>query len=191
MRGVPGQEEPAPPEPAGHPALHRDPRRPPQVGDPRVQARGVDQLLQVNGRNRRAERPGFQPARRRGAGPEQPPGRPLAEAEGEQQSAPAGHDLGGVAGQITVELGVGQHDLHRVDAASPAQAGLGPDDAGRAVAADGEAEPGLLRPGRRAQDRAGTPGLVAYRGHLRAALHFDPAGRQRLGQHPLHVHLPG
>ena len=91
MRGVPGQEQPTPPEPAGHPALHRDPRGPPQVGDPRVQARGVDQRLQVDGGNRRAERPGFaaapasrggsraaarSPARRGGRRTAARPGRP-------------------------------------------------------------------------------------------------------------------
>ena len=190
MRGLPGQEQPVPPEPAGQPALHHDPRRPPQVGDPRVQAGLVDQGLQVDGGNRGAERPWFQPPRRRGAGREETPGRLLAEAEGEQQTAPAGHDLSGFARQVTVELGVGQHDLHRVHAAGPAQAGLGPHRADRAVAADGEAEPGLLRSGRRTQDRPDTAGFVAHRGQLSAAFHLDPALGQRLRQHPLHVHLP-
>jgi hypothetical protein len=190
VRRVPGQEQPAPPEPAGHPALHHDPRGPLQVGDPRVQAGLVDQGLQVDGRNRRAERPWFQPPRRRGAGREQPPGRPLTEAEGEQQPASPGHDAGGVAGQITVELGVGQHHLHRVNAAGPAQLGLGPHRADRAVAAGGETEPGLLRSGWCAQGGPDTAGFVAHRGQLGAALHLDPAASQRSGQHPLHVHLP-
>ena len=190
MRGLSGQEEPAPAEPAGHPALHRDPGGPPQVGDPRVQARIVDQGLQAGGGNRRAERPGFQPPRRRGASREKPPRRPLAEAEGEQQPASAGHDLGGIAGQVTVELGVGQHDLRRIHATGPVQPGLGPDGAGRAVAADGEAEPGLFGSGRRAQHRPDTARLLAHRSQLGATLHPHPAVGQRLCQHPLDVHLP-
>jgi hypothetical protein len=125
-----------------------------------------------------------------GPGREEAPGRPLAEAEGEQQPAAAGRHLGRVAGQVTVELGVGQHDLHRVHAAGPVQAGLGPHRAGRAVAADGEAEPGLLGSGRRAQHRPDTSGPLAHRRQLGTTLHLDPAVGQRIGQHPLDVHLP-
>src|SRR5438132_7020677 len=41
---------------------------------------------------------------RRGAGREEPPGRPLAEAEGKKQPAPAGHHLGGVADRKSTRL---------------------------------------------------------------------------------------
>ena len=148
MRGITGQEQPAPAEPVGHPVLHPDPRGPRQVGDPRGQARLVHQRLQLGGGNRGTGLPERLLVRAGGPGRQQPPGRPLAEAEHEQQSPPPGHHLGGVIGEITLEFGVGQQDLHRVRAPGPPDAGLGPHDTGRAVAARDETELGLLGPGR-------------------------------------------
>ena len=45
---------------------------------------------------------------------------------------------------IAIQLGIGQHDLHRVYPSGPPDSRLAPDDAGRAVAPDDETEPGLL-----------------------------------------------
>jgi len=72
----------------------------------------------------------------------------------------------------------------------PADAGLRPHGAGRAVAACHETEARLLDLGRRSQDRHHTVAAVAHPGQLGAPLHRDPAVGQRPREHPLHVHLP-
>ena len=191
MRGLPGQEQPAPPEPAGHPALHRDPRGPPQVGDPRVQAGGVDQGLQVDGGNRGAERPGFQPPRRRGAGREEPPGRPLAEAEGEQQPAPARPRPG--------RRRRADHRRARRRPARPPPGTRGRSSPGRpgpATVLAGPSQP-TAKPNRASSDPAGVrrsartpPGSSRTAASSVPRSTSTPRLGQRLGQHPLHVHLP-
>jgi len=196
--GLPGQEQPAAPEPVGHPVLHRDPRGPGQAGDLRGEARLVHQRLQLAGRDRGAELPGrhgaYSRARSRarsGPGREQPPGRLLAEAEHEQQAVPPGHDPGGISAEAACQLDVGQHDLHRVHPPGPADAGLGPDHAARAVAPGQETAPGPLGPGRRPQDGPHAVRVLAHLGQLGAPLDLHPAVGEGLRQHLLHVHLPG
>ena len=161
-----------------------------QVGDLRAEPGLVQQRLQLAGRNRGTELPGRRPVYARGPSGEQPPGRLLAEPEREQQAVPPGHDTGGVRGEVPVQFGVGQHDLHRVHAPGPADAGLGADDAGRAVAAGQETAPGLLGPGRRPQDGSHAAGAIAHPDQLGAALDLNPALGEGRGQHLLHVHLP-
>jgi hypothetical protein len=56
--------------------------------------------------------------------------------------------VGNATGEIGSEFDIGEHDLHGVRAPGPADAGLGPHGAGRAVAPRGEAEDCLLNPGR-------------------------------------------
>jgi len=146
--GVPGQVQPSVAEPFGDAVLQSDPRGPGKAGDLRAQVRLVDERLQFGGVDCGAWLPGWQLIGAGGPGREQAPGRPLAEREREQQSLPPGHDMGGAAGEISIEFGIGQHDLHRVSPPGPSDASLGPHGAGRSVAAGDETEQGLLRPGR-------------------------------------------
>ena len=147
MGGIPGQVQPPVAEPVGDAVLHPDPRGPGKAGDLRAKARLVHQRLQLCGGDRGTELPGRQLIGAGRPGREQSPGRSLAKAEHEQQPSPPGYDVGGATGEITRELGVGEDDLNGVWAPGPADAGLGPHGAGRAVAAGDEIEEDLSRLG--------------------------------------------
>src|ERR1700751_3700824 len=108
----------------GHAMLQPDPRGPGEPGELCTKARLVHQRLQLSGGHRGPELPGRQRIRTCWPGREQPPGRLLAEAEQEQQPLPPGYDTGGVIGEITIQLGVGQDDLTGVLMPGPADTGL-------------------------------------------------------------------
>ena len=190
MGSVAGEIEPTPAEPVGYAALQPDPGGPREFGDPRAQARVVHQRLDLGHRDRGTELAGRRLTRARGPGGEQAPGCPLAEAEGEHQPPPSSGDTGGVAGEIAVQFGVGQHDLYRVRPSGPPDARLGAHGTGRAVAAGHEAEPRLLGRGRLPQDRPRAARAAAQPGQFGTPLDLYSAIGQRLGQHPFHFHLP-
>ena len=73
----------------------------------------VQERLQLSDGDRRAELPEGQRAGAGGPRREQPPCGPLAEGKDEHQSLLPGHDMGGTSGEISIEFGVGEHDLHR------------------------------------------------------------------------------
>ena len=177
-------------EPLGGAVLQPDSRGPGEAADLHAQACLVEKRLQLGGGDRG---PGLAERQRIGTGRpgrEQPPGRPLAKTEREQQSSPPGHDVGRAAGEIGVELGVGEDHLDGVCAAGPPDAGLGPHRAGRSVAAGDETEEGLLGLGPRPQHRPHAPGCFAHLGQLGAALDLDPTVGQGRREHRLDVHLP-
>ena len=160
-----------------------------QAADLHVQACLVEKRLQLGGGDRG---PGLAERQRIGTGRpgrQQPPGRSLAETEREQQSSPPGDDLGRAAGEIGIELGVGEDHLDGVRAAGPPDAGLGPHRAGRSVAAGHETEDGLLDLGPRPQNRPRALGLFAHLEQLGAAFHLDPTVGQGRREHRLGVHL--
>jgi hypothetical protein len=177
-------------EPLGDTVLQPDSCGPGQVADPHAQACLVEKRLQLGGGNRG---PGLAERQRIGTGRpgrQQPPGRPLAKPEREQQSSRPGHDLGRAAGEIGIELSVGQDHLDGVRAAGPPDAGLGPHRAGRSVAAGHETEDGLPGLGPRPQNRPHPPGSFTHLEQLGAALHLHPTVGQGGREHRLDVHLP-
>src|SRR5689334_16252579 len=135
-------------EPVGYAVLQPDPRGPGKPGELCAKAGLIHQRLQLSGGNRGPELSGWQRISTCWPGREQPPGRLLAETEREQQPPPPGYDAGGVIGEITIQLGVGQDDLNGVLVSRPADAGLGAHRTGGAIAAGHETDEDLLGPGR-------------------------------------------
>ncbi len=148
MGSIPGEIQPPPAEPFGHPALQSNPRGPGELGDLHAQALLVYQRLHLCHGDRGPELTRRRVTRASGPGGEQPPRRPLAEAEREHQSAASDYNPGGVTGEIALHLGIGQHHLHGVCPPGPPDSRLGADRAGRAVAPGDKTEQCILRLGR-------------------------------------------
>jgi hypothetical protein len=120
MGGIPGQIQPPRAQPFGNAVLQPDPCGPRKAGDLHAQPCFVQERLKLSGGDRGADLPERQLIGAGRPGREQPPGRLLAEAKGEQQSSPPGHNMGGATGEITIELRVSEHDFHGLWAASAA-----------------------------------------------------------------------